>query len=256
MAMHKSDWDYQGLVAECYDLWFGEEPFWDQAFFEERLRRNGGVALEVGCGTGRLLLPFLRDGLQVEGVDASAEMLALCRQKAAALDVAPVLYQQHMQEINLPQRYHTIFVPACSFQILATRQEAFATLRHLRQHLAPGGELLLTLEVPWNDFGMDRQWRLRRSGTRPTDGDTVLIHEATVSDRREQLQDIWLRYEVFKDGQLVQTLFRQHQLRWYHQHEFVLMLEAVGFQAITVQSGYGVGDSADPEADMIFSAKL
>jgi hypothetical protein len=45
-------------------------------------------------------------------------------------------------------------------------------------------------------------------------------------------------------------------LRWYHQHEFVLMLEAVGFQAITVQSGYGVGDSADPTADMIFSAKL
>jgi hypothetical protein len=31
--MTKSDWDYRGLAAECYDLWFGEEPFWDQAFF-------------------------------------------------------------------------------------------------------------------------------------------------------------------------------------------------------------------------------
>ena len=31
--MSKSDWDYRGLAAECYDLWFGDEPFWDQAFF-------------------------------------------------------------------------------------------------------------------------------------------------------------------------------------------------------------------------------
>ena len=253
--MHKSDWDYRGLVAECYDLWFGEEPFWDQAFFAERLRRNGGIALEVGCGTGRLLLPFLRDGLRVEGVDASAEMLALCRQKAAAMDATPVLYQQHMQDLDLPRCYETIFIPACSFQILARREEAFATLRHFRQHLTPRGELLLTLEVPWNDFGLDRQWRLRRSGTRPADGATILIHEAKVSNRFEQLQDIWLRYEVYQDGELVQSLCRQHQLRWYHQHEFVLMLEAVGFRTIAVQSGYGAGNAADPAADMIFSAR-
>src|SRR5262249_34544710 len=54
----RSDWDYRGLAAENYDLWFGEEPFWDQAFFHERLRRNGGVALEIACGTGRLLVPL------------------------------------------------------------------------------------------------------------------------------------------------------------------------------------------------------
>ncbi len=75
--MTKSDWDYRGLAAECYDLWFGAEPFWDQAFFHQRLCRNGGVALEIACGTGRLLVPFLRDGLAVEGVDASAEMLEI-----------------------------------------------------------------------------------------------------------------------------------------------------------------------------------
>jgi ubiquinone/menaquinone biosynthesis C-methylase UbiE len=63
--MTKSDWDYRGLAAECYDLWFGDEPFWDQAFFHDRIRRNGGVALEIACGTGRLLVPFLRDGLVV-----------------------------------------------------------------------------------------------------------------------------------------------------------------------------------------------
>jgi ubiquinone/menaquinone biosynthesis C-methylase UbiE len=84
ISMTKSDWDYRGLVAECYDLWFGDEPFWDQAFFHDRIRRNGGVALEIACGTGRLLVPFLRDGLAVQGMDASDEMLAICRAKPRA----------------------------------------------------------------------------------------------------------------------------------------------------------------------------
>ena len=41
IIMAKSDWDYRGLAAECYDLWFGDEPFWDQAFFHDRIRHHG-----------------------------------------------------------------------------------------------------------------------------------------------------------------------------------------------------------------------
>jgi SAM-dependent methyltransferase len=199
IIMTKSDWDYRGLAAECYDLWFGDEPFWDQAFFHDRIRRNGGVALEIACGTGRLLVPFLRDGLAVQGMDASDEMLAICRTKAANVGVTPTLYHQLMQDLDLAPRYHTLFIPACSFQILAEREEAFAALRRFFEHLEPGGELLITLMVPWRDFGLDRQWRLRRSRVRPSDGATILIHEATVSDRIEQIQHITMRHEVFKE---------------------------------------------------------
>ena len=118
-----------------------------------------------------------------------------------------------------------------------------------------GGELLITLMVPWRDFGVERQWRLRRSGVRPSDGATVLIHEATSSDRVEQVQHIWMRHEVFHEGRLEQTQLRTHRLRWYHKHEFVLMLEAGGFREITVQCGYHERETVDPEADMIFSAR-
>jgi hypothetical protein len=119
-------------------------------------------------------------------VDASEEMLEICRHKAARVGVTPVLHQQLMQDLELDRRYRTIFIPACSFQMLTEREEALEALRRFRTHLEPGGELLITLEVPWRDFGVERQWRLRRSGVRPSDGATVLIHEATVSDRVEQ----------------------------------------------------------------------
>jgi ubiquinone/menaquinone biosynthesis C-methylase UbiE len=253
--MAKSDWNYRGLVAECYDLWFGDEPFWDQAFFHDRIRQNRGRALEIACGTGRLLVPLLRDGLAVEGLDASEAMLAICRTKAARVGVTPTLYQQHMQDMALASRYRTLFIPAGSFQILAEREEAFETLRRCHMHLEPGGELLITLSVPWRDFGGERQWRLRRSGLRPSDGATILIHEATASDRVEQVRQIWLRYEVFNAERLVQTELRMHRLRWYHRHEFAMMLESTGFHDVEVQCGYTNSDRENPEAEWIFMAK-
>jgi ubiquinone/menaquinone biosynthesis C-methylase UbiE len=253
--MTKSDWDYRGLAAECYDLWFGDEPFWDQAFFHHRIRRNGGMALEIASGTGRLLVPFLRDGLAVHGIDASEEMLAICRRKAAHVGVTPTLYHQLMQDLDLAERYHTVFIPACSFQILAAREEAFAALRRFHEHLEPDGELLITLAVPWRDFGLERQWRLRRSEVRPADGATILIHEATISDCVEQVQHIWMRYEVYNEGRLAHTQLRTHSLRWYHQHEFAMMLESVGFREVAMQCGYTDHDTANPEAEWIFFAK-
>src|SRR3712207_1732273 len=122
--MDPSMWDYSGLAAETYDLWFGDEPFWDQNFFFYRITRNGGAALELACGTGRLLVPFLRDGLDVEGADASPGMLAICRRKAADAGVTPVLHWQLMQELAIPRRFRTIYIPAQSFQIIADRAEA------------------------------------------------------------------------------------------------------------------------------------
>ena len=74
---------YTGLSAASYDLWFGE-GFEDVDFFRDAIRGGGEPALEVACGTGRLLVPFAQEGLDVEGLDLSAEMLGICRWKAEA----------------------------------------------------------------------------------------------------------------------------------------------------------------------------
>jgi hypothetical protein len=64
-----------------------------------------------------------------------------------------------------------------------------------------------------------------------------------------------MRHEVFKEGCLVQTQLRTHRLRWYHRHEFAMMLESVGFREVAVQCGYTASDRANPEAEWIFIAK-
>src|SRR5437870_4195341 len=109
---------YEGITVELYDLWFEQGPFQDQAFYEYHIKQQGGKALEIGSGTGRLLLPYLRNGLDVEGVEPSAEMVSLCSEKAEAWDLNPVVYQQFMQRLNVTASYRTIFVPLCTFQLL------------------------------------------------------------------------------------------------------------------------------------------
>ena len=98
---------YSGLDAEFYDeLLEGEMD--DLQFWDELLKSNGGTALEVGCGTGRILMPLVQQGHVVDGMDNSKRMVALLKEKASHLnlevdDTSP----QHMISLfhNLVVRY-------------------------------------------------------------------------------------------------------------------------------------------------------
>ncbi|NHN35184.1 class I SAM-dependent methyltransferase [Paenibacillus agricola] len=117
--------DFQGFVAEHYDLWFSESNNWlDYAFYKGYVLDNQGPAVEIGCGTGRILLPFVQEGLDVDGVDYSEDMLKVCTRKAERLGIAPALYRQPIQQLDLPRKYHTIFIPGNTFNLLTDRIEA------------------------------------------------------------------------------------------------------------------------------------
>jgi ubiquinone/menaquinone biosynthesis C-methylase UbiE len=252
--MAASIWDYSGLAADTYDLWFGGEPFWDQKFFFDRIIHNGGVALELACGTGRLLVPFLRDGLNVEGADASPQMLDICRRKAAAAGVAPVLHQQLIQELALPRRFHTIYIPAQSFQIVADRAEAIQVLVRARDHLEPDGELIVTLGQTWNDAGTDCEERLTRNATRH-DGSVARVYSSRRTIAAERIQELRVRFEIVSTGIVTDSLtWPTARLRWYEPDDFTSMLRRAGFESVHMQVGYG--GPLGPDADLIFLARV
>ncbi|HYB01252.1 MAG TPA: class I SAM-dependent methyltransferase, partial [Ktedonobacteraceae bacterium] len=81
--MNTEDYEYRGLIAEAWDLLRGDTSEWeDRPFYRDIIRASGQPALDIGCGTGRLLLDYLADGIDIDGVDVSPEMLEVCRQKA------------------------------------------------------------------------------------------------------------------------------------------------------------------------------
>ena len=259
-----NDANYRSLVAETYDLWFPDESFEDTTFYQLMIREVPGAALEVGCGTGRLLIPYLRDGLEVEGVDNSEDMLNICRMKAERQGLKPRLYRQYMQALDLPRRYGTIYVPYGSFMLVVDRGEAMETLRRFMAHLEPGGQALITAYLSWGESRFvprgdlpaqpQKAWTLRRTGTRPSDGATILLYQSVENDYVEQVQQGWYRYEVYLDGELVRTHLQPMRLRWYSKYELMLMLEKVGFRGISVTGDYSTAEATEEHSVFVYQA--
>jgi SAM-dependent methyltransferase len=199
--MTQGDVEYVGLMAEAWDALRGDTSNWDDRhFYLDLIRQRGEPVLDVGCGTGRLLLDFLQNGIDVDGVDNSAEMLALCRRKAARLGLAPHLHLQSMAELDLPRRYRTIIVPSSSFQLVLEREEAGRALDAFHRHLEPGGTLAMPIIVLEKSY--DRAWT---ADAPLEDGSTVrrTAREAFDASRRmESTDDL---YEVFRDGELIRA---------------------------------------------------
>ena len=147
---------YGSLCSELYDLTKpvgGDYP--DVPYYLRRLEAIGGPVLEAAVGTGRLLVPLLRAGLQVEGIDSSTEMLAYSRRNCTAAGLPATLYCGALETMDLPKRYQGIVIGFGSFMLLSGPGEATAALDRMRRHLVPDGRLFLDVNAP----GVHAAWR-------------------------------------------------------------------------------------------------
>lgn len=208
---------YDGLVAQAYDCWLPHDADYDDIdMYRKAIDHGGGPALELGCGNGRLLLKYLAAGLDVEGVDSSGDMLAICRKHAATMGVPITLHHADWATMALPGRYATLYNPSGSFSLLDDEHRAREAIATWLRHLVPGGQLVITMGVPRSDFDAQWEWHVRRSATRESDGLTFMVHEALRCDVDAQLTHTLHRHEVWDaDGQLVTTYMRRHRLRWW-----------------------------------------
>lgn len=253
--MNESIKSYSGLEAKLYDLLRGEAPEQEIKTYCDFIKENGGCALEVGCGSGRLLLPLLKLGLSVEGIDSSEDMLKICSAKGKAKNLSPVIYNQNMQDFQLSKKYNTIFVEGGTFMLLINRAVVFNALRNFYKHLAPNGQVIIELFLPAEDIrrSSTSSWNLHKTAIRPEDGAHVFCSGTSQCNLVEQLKSSWAKYEVFKEGKLIDTQFVFSQLRWYSKYEFESMLEKTGFVNIEIINPK-LRDGTDEDTVMIFKA--
>jgi SAM-dependent methyltransferase len=230
---------YGKLATEVYDI---TKPighsFGDVEFYLQRLRSCTGRVLEPAAGTGRVMIPLIEAGLQMEGADNTPEMLAICRARCAERGLQPVLYERDMGSLSLPQRYEAIIVPAGSFLLIEWREESLNTLKRFREHLLPGGRLILALELQ-TDFSVGTI----STGTVQTPQDETITVESKVVEVNflEQYSVSHLRYEKWRDGELLRTEMQRFALRWYGLEEFELILKSLGFSEVVVSADYEYG---------------
>src|SRR5262249_44081223 len=144
-------WHY-GLVARWWAEFNTGGPEID--YFRRFVDDGGEPVLDVACGTGRLLLPYLRSGIDVDGCDISPDMLALCREQAEREGFSPALYAQAAHALDLPRRYRTILVCG-GLGLGGNRAHDVEALRRFHDLLEPGGIIALDNQVP---YSYSRQW--------------------------------------------------------------------------------------------------
>lgn len=238
----KSNTAYYGLMTSTWDLLrAGQETWADRFFYQEMIRQYGEPALDVGCATGRLTLSYLKDGIDVDGVDSSPEMLALCRVKAADQGLEPTLYHQRMEELDLPRTYRTIIVSSSSFQLLTDLEASRAAMARFRLQLAPGGALIMPFMTLWSEGDpLEVDWELTGEVERE-DGATVRRWTWFRYDLETQLEHVAFRYEVIADGKTIQEETQRFspETRSYTQQQAIALFEAAGFEEVRVAEGFG-----------------
>jgi len=216
---------YTGLVADLYASLRAVDP--EPATYERFIRRYGEPALELACGDGDPLLELLALGLDVHGLDASADMLARCRARAAAMGLEPTLFLEKMQTMRLPFHYRSIFLAGGSFNLLPDDATGSQTLQAIAAHLGPGGAAMIHLFVPSPTAPVPpREERL-------TDG--TVLRCSTVHVRRDaerRLQTVRLRYERERPGKSPESLERNWLLHWHTPEGFEQLSAAAGLKVI------------------------
>jgi SAM-dependent methyltransferase len=258
LVMDSENYEYRGFLASAWDLLRGDTSDWpDRPFYKNVVLQSGQPALDIGCGTGRLLLDYLADGIEIDGVDNSPEMLAICRKKAQQLGLHPTLYQQRMEALDIPRRYRTIIVPSSSFQLVTDPSDAAEAMRRFFHHLEPGGTLVMPFMILWQGPDTDQivtgEWEFIAEQVRPDDG--LLIRRWTRSTFHlpQQLEDTEDRYEVVREGDIIASELstRSPATRWYTQTQAIRLYEETGFTHIRVVTEFSQ-ESASQE-DSVFS---
>ncbi len=239
-----------GLAVSTWDDFAGQEPMWDYYAYHDLIEQHPGKVLDVGCGTGRLLIPYLALGIEIEGVDPSEEALAICHRKSAARGLSPALYRQHMQDLYLNSRYRAIILPGGTFHLVGESDTARKTLRRFHEHLEPGGILALSLDDPHSELALDAvgRWHPRGVVKRPN-GLQVHQDRMVVSvDVGRQTSTTHIRFRAVRAGEVVREETHVMRMRLFFKDEISSLLEQAGFRSVEGIAAPGTDSQTDHRA--------
>ena len=250
--MNLPEYEYSGLMAQGWDVLRGDTSTWpDRSFYLSLIQRSGQPVLDVGCGTGRLLLDYVQQGIDIDGVDNSPEMLAICQQKADDLGCAVTLYQQKMETLELRRKYGTILVPSSSLQLIVEPILVDQALQRLLAHLLPSGLMAASImALRKEDQPLEFEWE--QTATRESDGAKFRRVGKSRYDLETHLEHTEDLYQMIGNEEIVveERHRRSPATRSYDQTQAWALFERAGFRNVQLYSGFTF-DPVNP-ADTMF----
>lgn len=270
MAEHKKTVEPAGgyaeaAFAEFYDYVVPYRERADVSFYVEQARAAGGPVLELGCGTGRVLIPTARAGIEIVGLDSSAHMLAVCQRKLTeepgAVQARAQLLEADMRDFSLGREFRLATLPFRCFQHLLTVEDQLVCLTSIHRHLVPGGRVILDIFNPSLPWLVEERF-LSETAEEPEfilpDGRGVVRrHRVLARDLARQIQDVELVYYVTHPGGRQERLPFRFQMRYFFRYEAEHLLARAGFQVEQVFADYDQSPfgSKDPSELILLARK-
>jgi SAM-dependent methyltransferase len=237
--------EYAG-IADLYDhvVLYRERP--DVAFYIEAAKQAGGPVLEVGCGTGRVLIPTARAGLDIVGLDLSPQMLAVCRDRlrdeSATVQFRVQLVEADMRQFELGRTFAIVTIPFRPFQHLLTMEDQLSCLASIRRHLVIGGALVFDLFNPSLDALVNRpvgeEFAEEPEFSTPDGRRITRRHKTIAQDRFNQTNHHELIYYVTHPDGREERLVQSFQLRYLFRFEAEHLLARAGFEVEHLYADY------------------
>lgn len=273
-------------LASLYDAVYadaGDTEFW-QANAPEP---DSGPLLELGCGTGRLTLPLARAGHEITGIDLATSMLERCRaqlsSEPAEVRDRVTLLEADMTSFALGRSFAEVFCAFGTFHHLATVEQQLACLARCREHLLPGGVLVLDLinpdpepatSSPRDEFAQETtQDEPAQDEPRRVTGSTAAAEDpgeatvpltdgrrirswATITDtqRSLQLNRCEVTYEISEADGSTRRLSETFPMRFIFRYELEHLLARSGFRIVELYGDYDRSPFADDSLGMIVVA--
>jgi SAM-dependent methyltransferase len=237
--------DY-GFVADFYDHVVPYRDKQDIAFYVQMASSSEGPVLELGCGTGRVLIPIARADNEIVGLDSSPHMLRVCREKLAHepedVRTRVELIQAEMGHFDLDRKFDLITTPFRPFQHLLTVGEQLSCLSCVHSHLSDDGVFVLDLFNPFLQRLVDEKY-LVETDDEPeftmSDGRKVIRRPRTISrDLFNQVNENEIIYYIkHPDGREERQVHRfkmRHLFRFEAEH----LLVRSGFEVVEIYADY------------------
>jgi SAM-dependent methyltransferase len=219
--------------GDAYDrVLGGKDVPYGLDFYVALAREANGPVLDIACGTGRILLPCLEAGVDIEGLDLFEPMLKTLRAKAAALGFSPRLHQADMSDFSLPRRFGLVMIPFNAIIHNMTQEAQIRCLQLCREHLLPGGNLTFDTFFPSLEIiGTPEHTRvLEGEIPHPETGLPIRMYDTRSFDRVAQVQHSLNEIELLAADGSVQTVHRsEFSTRYIYKHEMELLLRVAGF---------------------------
>ena len=245
-------------IANYYDAEIG--PVDDIDFYLELAEEIGAPILDVGCGTGRVMIPVAQAGYDVYGIDNNPEMLQLFEQKLTRqpnLRSNITIWEGDLLTIEIPQKFNLILLTFNLLMHFHQPETQLQLLRQLRKWVHNDGVLVFDLPNAGETFSTPdlSSFLLERTFIEPNNGHLVILQSQSNLDRVTQMMHIhWLFDEIQADGTLKRT-YAQQFLRYFFLSELSLLLQLTGFRVDAVYGDMARNPFEDGCEQMIVLAR-